>query len=118
RTVGAHAAAAPRAIARADAVHLEGLGARHEGVRRQTSLVAARGRVAARARVEYLVAQRSDFSLLQPLRVDQQRPQLGGAQLVDALPAPLRDPAAWQDACVLFHGHSPGNKKARTSQAF
>ena len=98
RAVGAHAAAAPGAVARADAVHLEGLGARHQPVCRQAALVAAHGRVAARARAEDLVAQGGNFSLFQPLGVDQQRPQLGGAQLVDALPAPLRDPAAWQDA--------------------
>src|SRR5258706_8633391 len=67
--------------------------------------------MAAGTRIEYLGAQRGDLGLLQALGVDQQRAQLGRAQLLDPILGPLRNSAARQDAYVGFHAHSSETKK-------
>src|SRR5437016_1255703 len=96
-TVCSYTAATPDPVAEADAVYLERLAPRDEPARFARLLVAAYRRVAARARIEQLLAQRRDLGLLEALRVRQQRPQLERGELVDLLLAPLRHPAPGQD---------------------
>src|SRR5258706_12842813 len=67
--VGADAAEAPGAAARADAVQLEGFAAAYEPARLAGQALLAHRGLAARARVEDLVAQRGDFGLVQALCV-------------------------------------------------
>src|SRR5947207_9440882 len=97
--VCSYAAATPDPVAQANAVHLERLAPRDEPACFACLLVAAHHRMAARARIEQLVAQRRDLRLLEPLRVREQRPQLECGELVDLLLAPLRHPAPGQDRC-------------------